>query len=92
VSTDVDAPISDPMNRRFYLLFLIFGWATHTIPVFGEEMISGSGFIFHPGGHILTNKNVVADSTKHIVILSNGNRVPAWWLFQCSAEQTPGRS
>jgi S1-C subfamily serine protease len=77
VSTDVDAPRFDPMNRRFYLLFLIVGWATRSIPVLGEEMKSGSGFIFHPEGYILTNNHVVADSTEHIVILSNGNRVPA---------------
>jgi hypothetical protein len=65
------------MNRGLYVLFLIIGCAMHTIPVFGEEMKSGSGFIFHPEGYILTNNHVVADSTEHIVILSNGNRVPA---------------
>ena len=65
------------MNRGLYLLFLIVGWATHTVPVLGEEMKSGSGFIFHPEGYILTNNHVVAESTEHIVILSNGNRVPA---------------
>ena len=65
------------MNRGLYVLFLIIGCAMHTIPVFGEEMKSGSGFIFHPEGYILTNYHVVADSTEHIVILSNGNRVPA---------------
>jgi serine protease Do len=65
------------MNRRLYLLFLIVGWATHTVPVLGEEMKSGSGFIFHPEGYILTNNHVVAESTEHSVILSNGNRVPA---------------
>ncbi len=65
------------MNRGLYLLFLIVGWGTHTVPVLGEEMKSGSGFIFHPEGYILTNNHVVAESTEHIVILSNGNRVPA---------------
>jgi hypothetical protein len=65
------------MNRGLYLLFLIVGWATHTVPVLGEEMKSGSGFIFHPEGYILTNNHVVAESAEHIVILSNGNRLPA---------------
>jgi len=65
------------VNRGLYLLFLIVGWATHTVPVLGQEMKSGSGFIFHPEGYILTNNHVVAESTEHIVILSNGNRVPA---------------
>jgi S1-C subfamily serine protease len=72
-----DAPRFDPMNRGSYLLFLIIGWATLTIPVLGEEMKSGSGFIFHPDGYILTNNHVVADSAEHIVILSNGNRLTA---------------
>jgi Trypsin-like peptidase domain len=65
------------MNRRFYLLFLIVGLATRTISGLGEEVKSGSGFIFHPDGYILTNYHVVADSAEHIVILSNGNRVTA---------------
>jgi hypothetical protein len=77
LSTDADAPRFDPVNRGLYLLFLIVGWGTHTVPVLGEEMKSGSGFIFHPEGYILTNNHVVAESTEHIVILSNGNRVPA---------------
>jgi hypothetical protein len=77
LSTDADASRFDPVNRGLYLLFLIVGWATHTVPVLGQEMKSGSGFTFHPEGYILTNNHVVAESTEHIVILSNGNRVPA---------------
>jgi hypothetical protein len=65
------------MNRGFYLLFLVVGLATRPIPVVGEEMKSGSGFIFHPDGYILTNNHVVSDSTEQVVVLSNGNRVPA---------------
>ena len=48
-----------------------------TIPVFGQELKSGSGFIFHPDGYILTNNHVVAGSTEQFVVLSNGNRWPA---------------
>jgi hypothetical protein len=77
LSTNADAGRFDFMNRRFYWLFLIVGWATRTIPVLGEEMKSGSGFIFHPDGYILTNYHVVSDPAEHIVILSNGNRVTA---------------
>ena len=65
------------MSRWFYLLFLALGLATRSITGLGEEVKSGSGFIFHPSGYILTNNHVVADSTEQAVVLSNGNRVPA---------------
>jgi Trypsin-like peptidase domain len=65
------------MSRWFYLLFLAVGLATRSITGLGEEMKSGSGFIFHPSGYILTNNHVVADSTEQAVVLSNGNRVAA---------------
>ena len=65
------------MNKCSYLLFLVVALATRSIPVLGQEMKSGSGFIFHPDGYILTNNHVVADSTEQVVVLPNGNRVPA---------------
>jgi hypothetical protein len=43
----------------------------------GEEVKSGSGFIFHPAGYILTNNHVVAESTGQIVVIFRGNRMPA---------------
>jgi len=65
------------MNGCFYWLFLVVGWALQAIPVLSEEVKSGSGFIFHPDGYILTNYHVVVDSTELTVILSNGNRTGA---------------
>jgi Trypsin-like peptidase domain len=65
------------MIRKCCLLFLLIGWGIRSIPLVGEETKSGSGFIFHPDGYILTNDHVVADSREQKVVLSNGNRLPA---------------
>ena len=65
------------MSRLWRWLFVGLLLMTGSIPVSGQEMKSGSGFIFHPDGYILTNNHVVAGSTEQVVILSNGNRVPA---------------
>jgi hypothetical protein len=65
------------MHRTVPLLLLIVGWAARSISVLGEEVKSGSGFIFHPDGYILTNNHVISDSTQQTVVLANGNRVLA---------------
>jgi hypothetical protein len=65
------------IKRCFHLLFLVVGFAAPLASVLGQEVKSGSGFIFHPAGYILTNHHVVADSTEQIVVLPNGNRVTA---------------
>ena len=60
---------------RWFCLGLLL--TSGSISVSGQEMKSGSGFIFHPEGYILTNNHVVAGSTEQFVVLSNGNRVSA---------------
>jgi hypothetical protein len=65
------------MSRRWPLLFLGLGLVSGWFPASGQEVKSGSGFIFHPDGYILTNNHVVAGSTEQVVVLSNGNRLPA---------------
>jgi len=68
-------------NRTLALLvFVLFSAALLTGPAhraWGEEVKSGSGFIFHPDGYILTNNHVVAGSTGQIVVVFRGNRIPA---------------
>ena len=65
------------MSRLWRRLCVGLLLITGSIPVSGQEVKSGSGFIFHPDGYILTNNHVVAGSTEQVVVLSNGNRVPA---------------
>ena len=69
------------MHRLLHLLvFVLFAGALLTGLVDrapGEEVKSGSGFIFHPAGYILTNNHVVAGSTGQIVVIFRGNRMPA---------------
>ena len=65
------------MGRLWRRLFVGLLLMAGSIPVSGQEVKSGSGFIFHPDGYILTNNHVVTGSTEQVVILSNGNRVPA---------------
>ena len=65
------------MGRLWRRLCVGLLLTTGSIPVSGQEVKSGSGFIFHPDGYILTNNHVVAGSTEQVVVLSNGNRVPA---------------
>src|SRR6516162_6159935 len=43
----------------------------------GQEIKSGSGFIFHPDGYILTNNHVVAGAAGQITVIFNGTRMPA---------------
>jgi hypothetical protein len=65
------------MSRWWPLLVLALGLMSQWFPASGQEVKSGSGFIFHPDGYILTNHHVVAGSTEQVVVLSSGNRVPA---------------
>jgi hypothetical protein len=65
------------MNRKCYLLCALIAWSMRSLPLFGEEIKSGSGFIFQPDGYILTNNHVIADSREQTIVLSNGSRLPA---------------
>jgi hypothetical protein len=65
------------MNRTCYFLFVLIAWSMRSLPLFGEAIKSGSGFIFQPDGYILTNNHVIADSREQTVVLSNGTRIPA---------------
>ncbi|MBV8353430.1 MAG: trypsin-like peptidase domain-containing protein [Verrucomicrobia bacterium] len=65
------------MSRWWPLLVLALGLMSGWFSASGQEVKSGSGFIFHRDGYILTNNHVVAGSTEQVVVLSNGNRVPA---------------
>src|SRR5260370_24149577 len=67
----------EKMSRLWRWLCVGLLLMTGSIPGSGQEVKSGSGFIFHPDGYILTNNYFVAGSTEQVVILSNGHRVPA---------------
>jgi hypothetical protein len=62
------------------LAFVLFSGALLTTLVDrtrGQEVKSGSGFIFHPDGYILTNNHVVAGPVGPITVIFKGNRIPA---------------
>jgi hypothetical protein len=73
-SRDRSFQIRDRCRRILISVFLL---AWFVGPAFGQEVKSGSGFIFHPDGYILTNNHVVAGSTGQIIVIFNGNRIPA---------------
>ncbi len=78
--TDIETSITQAVERVSPAVVTVVGTIPGQVTFFGrtpDRQVSGSGVIISAEGYIVTNNHVVEDTEKVVVVLSNGEQLPA---------------
>lgn len=79
-STEINTMITEVVEEVEPAVVTVVGEIPGQLTFFGvtdDQQVSGSGFIIHQDGYIVTNNHVVEDVDELFVVLSDGSEVPA---------------